>query len=481
MNSRRVAEIARWIAIFSILAGIITSYRVWIRVNPTTVALTLVLYILVLAAQLGLRHAVAVSLVATGCYNFYFLPPLGTFAISDPENWLALFAFLATGVIGSRLAEEARNEAQEARVRQRELEVLFVLSRELLQTENVAVLVNALPELINRSSHADSVVLYLLDGDRLYQSGVHLISGIEIPHYRQLALTFSAPEAGAKEEIFIPLRAGVRPRGLLSLRGVQLSTESFQAIGGLVSIALDRAQALEDVAKSEATKESERLRTLILDSITHELRTPLTSIKGAASTLLAVESMQEEDRRELLTIVDEEADRLNRLVSQAVEMAQIEAQEIHMKFAPTSINTIVEDAQAKCGTVASTHELVIQLPSLPMVVADAEMIGKVLCNLLENAAKYSRPKSKIVVTAEEQDDYVLTSVADHGIGIDAAEQGLIFDRLYRSRTQNTATSGTGMGLAISRAIVDSHQGSLVVTSQVAHGSVFTFSLPKVQH
>lgn len=477
MNSRRVVTATRWIVAFGALAGIVTVYRAWIHVNPTTVALTLLLYILLLAARWSLRYAVAVSLVATACYNFYFLPPVGTFVIADPQNWLALFAFVATSVIGSRLSKQARDEAEQARRRQREVELLFTLSRELLQTENVADLVNAVPEMIYRVSRATSVVLYLLDGDRVYEAGVSRISGIELPHFRQLALGLAGTETTTDGEVRIPLRAGVRPRGLLMLTELRLSTETFEAVGGLVSIALDRAQALEDVARGEATKESERLRTLILDSITHELRTPLTSIKGAASTLLYTEDVSAEDRRELLTIVDEEADRLNRLVSQAVEMAQLEAQEIHMNFVPASLPELVEQARESCATVTSTHPVTLNLPELPKVSADPEMVGKVLCNLLENAAKYSKPESPIFISAEQRDGQVLTSVADRGIGIDPAEQSLIFDRLYRSRSQSGTTPGTGMGLAISRAIIESHQGTLTVTSQPEHGSVFTFSLP----
>lgn len=477
MNSQRFVAITRWVVAFGSLAGIVLVYRRWLHVNPTTVAVSLLLFILLLAAKSGLRHAVAISIVATACYNFYFLPPIGTFTISDPQNWLALFAFLATAVTGSRLAQRAREEAEEARTRQREVEVLFTLSRELLQTDNVAALVNALPRFIKNTSQAESVVLYLLDGDRLYQAGSELVSHVELPHLRQLSLSLPGPQAGPGDETRIPLRAGVRPRGLLLLRRVKLSSESFQAIGGLVSIALDRAQALEDVARGEANKESERLRTLILDSITHELRTPLTSIKGAASTLLSIHPLSDEDRLELLTIVDEESDRLNRLVGQAVEMAQIEAQEVHMDLAPVAIEELLQQARESCASIAATHPVTVNLPTLPKVSADAGMIGKVLCNLLENAAKYSTADSPIFLSAEQKDEYVLTSVADRGIGIDPGEQGLIFDRLYRSRSQSGTTQGTGMGLAISRAIVESHHGSLTVTSQPGHGSVFTFSLP----
>jgi two-component system, OmpR family, sensor histidine kinase KdpD len=476
MNARRYVAVTRWILAFGALAGIVLFYRTWLHVNPTTVALTLLLYILLLAARWRLQHAVIVSLVATACYNYYFLPPIGTFTIADPQNWLALFAFLSTSVIGSHLSQKARDEAEQARTRQREVEVLFSLSRELLQTDNVAELVNTLPKTIHYVSRADSVILYLLDGDRLYRAGTQYMSGVEVPHFRQLALSLPGPETMPDGEVHIPLKAGVRPRGLLVLTALLLSSETLQAIGGLVSIALDRAQALEDVARSEANKESERLRTLILDSITHELRTPLTSIKGAASALLSTEQMSTEDRRELLTIVDEEADRLNHLVGQAVEMAQIEAHEVHMNFAPIEVADLVERAQESCPWVSSTHPVTVQLPALPKVAADPEMVVKVLCNLLENAAKYSRPQSPIFISAEQKDGFVLTSVADRGIGIDPAEQGLIFDRLYRSRTQSS-TPGTGMGLAISRAIIESHHGNLTVTSQPERGSVFTFSLP----
>ena len=477
MNSRRFLAATKWLLAFSALAAIVVAYHVWLRVNPTTVALTLLLYILLLAARWSLRYAVVVSLVATACYNFYFLPPVGTFAIADPQNWLALFAFLATSVIGSRLAKQARDEAEQARRRQREVELLFQLSRELLQTENVAELVHTVPEMIHRVSRAQSVVLYLVAGNHLYQAGVHTRSRIELPHLRQLALGLPETETTRDGETRIPLHAGVRPRGMLVLTGLHLSTETFQAIGGLVSIALDRAQALEDVAVGEANKESERLRTLILDSITHELRTPLTSIKGAASTLLCTEDVSMEDRRELLTIIDEEADRLNHLVGQAVEMAQLEAQEIHMNFVPTAVPDLVQSAQESCATIAGTHPITIHLPELPKVSADPEMVGKVLCNLLENAAKYSKPTSPIFISAEQKDGEVLTSVADRGIGIDPSEQSLIFDRLYRSRAQSGSVAGTGMGLAISRAIIESHHGTLTVTSQPDHGSVFTFSLP----
>ncbi len=474
MHSRRVVTITRWTLAFGALAGIVLVYRLWLHVNSTTVALTLLLLILVIAAEWGLRYAVVISVAATTCYNFFFLPPVGTFTISDPQNWLALFAFLATSIIASRLSQRARNQARHARARQRELEVLFRLSRELLQSESVAVLLSSAPSGVASVTGARFALLYLLEGDRLFQAGRDGVSEIELPHLRQLATTLSTTKAEG-EEMQIPLRTGVRPKGLLLLRGVVLSIETAEAIGGLVSISIDRAQALESVARGEAAKESERLRTLMIDSVTHELRTPLTSIKGAATTLLTGD-VNVTDSRELLTIIDEEADRLNRLVSEAVEMAQLDAQQVQMHFGPVDVLALVQEARASCAITEERHTVSVHVAGDLTVLGDAAFLEKVLCNLLENAAKYSANETPITIGAERRRDRVAISVADRGLGIDPAEQTLIFERFYRARSDND-TAGTGMGLAISRSIIEAHSGQLSVTSQLGRGSVFTFELP----
>ena len=478
MNSRRYITVFRWLASFAALAGIVLVYSRWLHVNQTTVALTLLLLILSLAAVFSLRYALAVSLAATLAYNYYFLPPIGTVAIADAQNWLALFAFLATAVTGSRLSQRARDEAEQAKARQKEVELSFQLGRELLQMDNVSNLISSLPMLIRRVTGANSVALYLLENDRLFQSGLPSGSGLEFSQLRQIALSIRELDLSGNNEVRIPLRAGVRPRGLLDIRGVSLSRESFETISGLVSIALDRAQALEDLARGEANKESERLRTLIIDSITHELRTPLTSIKGAATALLANERIDGDARRDLLEVIDEESDRLNLLVSRATEMAQLDSQQIHMTFQPVAVSALLQDAAETCGAILAHHPLTISpTEGMPQVFADPEFVRKVLCNLLENAGKYSADNSPIFLSAERQDDFVAFSVADRGYGIDSSEQVLIFDRFYRARTQAGQVNGTGMGLAISKAIVEAHGGTIHVTSQLDQGSVFTFTLP----
>ena len=278
--------------------------------------------------------------------------------------------------------------------------------------------------------------------------------------------------------VAVPLRSGVRPRGVLFLGPTFLSDETLEAAGGLVSIAIDRAQALERAARSEAAKEGERMRSMMLDSITHELRTPLTSIKASATTLLSADSINAEDQRELLTVIDEEADRLNRLVAQAVEMAQLDTHEVHMKLQPASIDEVLDLGMQGCATQLAERPVTVSIEKdLPRVLADKVWLQKAVANLLENAAKYSPAGSPIVVRAAADGDGVAINVTDRGSGIEPTEQALIFEKFYRGRADAQRKPGTGMGLAICRAIVDAHGGTVRVASAPGEGSTFTFVLP----
>jgi two-component system sensor histidine kinase KdpD len=278
--------------------------------------------------------------------------------------------------------------------------------------------------------------------------------------------------------VAIPLRAGVRPRGALLLASTILSDETLQALGGLVSISIDRAQALEDAARSEAAKESERLRGLMLDSLTHELRTPLTAIKASATTMLSSAEVSLDDRRELLTVIDEETDRLNHLIAQAVEMAQLDTREVHMNLQPIRMEDILQRGMLASAIQLQERPVEITFePHLPRVLADATWLPKVISNLVENAAKYSPPASPIIVKALADGDKVTVTITDYGVGIPASEQILIFEKFYRGPAQAHRKPGTGMGLAISRAIIEAHQGTIGVSSAPGEGSTFTVGIP----
>ena len=220
------------------------------------------------------------------------------------------------------------------------------------------------------------------------------------------------------------------------------------------------------------------MRAALLDSVTHELRRPLAAI-STSITSLRLGTIQDSDvKEEILAVIEEETARVNRLIGQAVEMAQLDAQHIQLQLEPAQMKDVVQEAIAECQALLEKHPIDVRLPStLPAVRMDVKLIQKVFHNLLENAAKYSDDKQPIFISAEVKGSLLVTSVADRGHGIDDFDKSLIFDKFYRGQGQRYRVQGTGMGLAIVKAIVEAHGGKVEVTSQLGLGSVFSFSLP----
>jgi len=219
------------------------------------------------------------------------------------------------------------------------------------------------------------------------------------------------------------------------------------------------------------------LRSAILDSVTHEFRTPLTAIKASITSLMSKIDLSDDDRKELMNIINEESDRLNRLVGEAAEVAQLESHEFQLDLQASRVIEVVQAAVGDMKQVLGRHRVETSVPEDIVVRLDADRIKEVLIQLLENAAKYSAPESPIRITAEVKGGNLEISVADQGSGIDDMEQSLIFDKFYRGKNQRYRVQGTGMGLAIVKAIIEAHGGKIGVTSQVGCGSVFHFLVP----
>ncbi len=461
---------------FGTLAVITLAYS-RLPVNPTTVALTFLLVVLGVASRWGLTVATITAVVATLLFNYYFLPPVHTFTVADPQNWIALLAFLASAILASRLAEKARREALNATRRRKEVERLYSLSQQLLTTENVLDLQNSIPGFICEAFNATSAAIYLSKRNEVYRSGADHPE-LNEEQLKAVSVRGELITDDAQELSFVPLRIGVRPIGSLGVEGTALSRATLEAAGSLIAISIERAGAVETLTRAEAAREGEKLRSALLDSVTHEFRTPLTSIKASVTTLLSSDGLDDAGRKDLLSVIDEETDRLNRLVGEAAEMARLDAQQVELHRAPHSVSEIVDAAVNKVRPALGNHPLEFAIPAaLPPVQADAERIAEVLAHLLENAAKYSAPGTTITVSAAAKDGRVEMSVADRGPGIDDFEQSLIFEKFYRGHDQRYRVQGTGMGLAIAKAIVEAHGGTIGVTSQVGSGSVFHFTLP----
>ncbi len=454
--------------------AVITAVDFRLRVNPTTVALMFLVAVLLASAYWGLRYALALALGATAVFNFFFLPPIGTFTIADPQNWIALFAFLVTALVASNLSERARREAEQSKQRRREVERLYGLSQRLLASENVLELLNALPLYVQETFSARSAAVMAADHPTVYRSSPDAV--VEENALRSTLLRGEPITQGSVA--YVPLRLGVRTVGALGVAGLELSRETLDAMGSLAGLAIERARALEALAKNQALQENERLRSALLDSVTHEFRTPLTSIKASVTTLLSSAALDAKARKELLTVIDEETDRLNRLVGEAAEMGQLDAGMFKLDLQPHSILEAIKPALEEANASLENHPVeVVAPPTLPMVRMDVSRIREVLTHLLDNAGKYSDPGLPIKLICEVKGDKLVTSVADRGPGIDSFEQSLIFEKFYRGQHQRYTAPGTGMGLAIAKVIVEAHGGTLGVVSQLGSGSVFSFSLP----
>jgi two-component system sensor histidine kinase KdpD len=460
-----------------LLAGITYFYRVILPANQTTVALTFLLAILAVSAVWGMAVSLFMSVTAVLLFNYSFLPPIGTFTVADPQNWIALFAFLFTSIVGSQLSAKIRKEADASNSRRRELERLYSFSQKLLAEGNVIQLMNAVPDYIVECFEAGAAELFLPQKDKYYRSGY----GAAQIDEEQLKSAFLRDEVMIENQqalYFLPVRMGVKPIASLGISGAKFSRQTLDAIGSLVAIAIERARAVEQLGESEAERQGERLKSALLDSIAHDFRTPLTAIKAAATDLLATPDTDPKQTHELLTIINEECDRLNHLVQEASEMAKLEAGEFELKFEAVSIQEIIDRALQQSKKPLSERNVEVRVtPGLPLVRADVNRAQEILIQLIDNANLYSSKEQPITITAELNGDSVTTSVADRGPGIDPFEQSLIFDKFYRGRDHRYLVRGTGMGLPIAKALVEAHHGTISVTSQLGHGSVFSFTLP----
>jgi two-component system, OmpR family, sensor histidine kinase KdpD len=464
----------------SLAAGLVVLlFRTVLPVNQTTVALTFLVLVMLTASRWHLAYAVYLSVLCTLLYNFYFLPPIGRLTIADPQNWVALAAFLCSSVLVSHLSARERRHAETSESRLREVELLYEFSQQMLLQEDLHGLARATPSVAAAVFGFRAVALYVRDDEAGYYSdpGNELLSAVD------LKLSAGQAEAGVtlRDGVrIVPLSLGMRSLGALALTDSEYSAQIYEAIGGLVAIALERAAAVERSSRLEAWRQGERLRSALLDSVTHDLRTPLTAIRAAATTLSSQPDLAEPERAELVTVVDEESARLDRLIGQAVEMAQLDAAAVQVNPQPEDVRTVIENTVEQMRPQLRDRLVVMQIAEgLPRIPMDRSLVHRVLRHILENAARYSPVGAPITISVARDEHRLLVTVADTGPGIDPGDQPFVFDKFFRGKKQKTQSGGTGMGLAIAKAIVEAHGGGIQLASRAGEGTRFTFWLPLV--
>ena len=476
------------------VAGLSLLFRQWTPFsNPATAAFAFLIVVLLVAATARLRVAVVTSIVATLSFNFFFLPPLGSFTIADPRNWIALAAFLAVSLVATNLSAVARDRTAQAELRRDELGRLFALSRDILLITESRDANPSLAGFIARRFELDYVAVCLPSGSEwvTFEAG-----SLEVTLDRsELSSAYArvrerngleagtgadggqrVVKVGAQLVRLLPLRLGTRPIGLLAAAGRPIESGTFDALAGLAAIAIERAQFLEERRLAELSRQSEELKSALLASLGHDLRTPLTAIRVAAGNLQA-SWPNEQERREQSDLIVVEVDRLTHLFENILEMARIDTGAVTPDTRWVAPTEIVEAARSRVEPSLRGHAVHLSVDPEGLVRLDPRLTAAALSHLLENSAAYSPAGTPIHVTASVSDQGLTITVRDHGSGIRPSDLPHVFERFFRGADAKKGRSGTGMGLAIARGLLAVERGQITAENCADGGASFTILVP----
>jgi two-component system sensor histidine kinase KdpD len=437
----------------------------------------------------------AASVAASLCYNFFFLPPVYTFTITDPTNIAAFFFFMLIALLVSNVAARVRSQADTAIGRVRTTESLYAFSRKLAGTATLDDVLWATAYQIALMLKVRVVLLLPEDGvltvkagyppedqlDKADLAAANWAWGNDRPAGRG-----SDTLPGAKR-LFLPMRTGRGAIGVIGIdddrTGPLLTPDQRRLLDALVdqgALAIERVLLVEDMDQVKRTVESDRLRGALLTSISHDLKTPLASVLGAASTMRDLgSSLTDAQKTDLLATVIDESERLNRFIANLLDMTKLESGAIVPNTAPHDVSEIVGSALRRAGKILVHHKVSLELAAdLPMLELDAVLFEQVLFNLLDNAAKYAPADTTISIRGARDRDSISLQIMDEGNGIPPAELESVFDKFYRAQKGDHVRPGTGLGLAISRGFVEAMHGTISAANRVDRsGAVLTIRLP----
>jgi two-component system sensor histidine kinase KdpD len=462
-----------------------------------SISLVFLMAVLASAIVWGLWPSLLAGLLSVLAYNFFFIPPLYTFTIADPENVLSLFFFALVAVVVSNLTAASRSQVISARARAKTTAELYAFSRKVAG-------IGALDDLLWATAYQISsmlklhTVLLLPDkegGSLTIASGYppeDVLDSGDMAAARWCRDHNHAAGRGADtlpggKWLFLPLRTGSGPIGVIGIDrdepGPLLTPDERRLLDALIdqaAVAIERVSLARGLAETRVLAETERLRAALLTSISHDLRTPLASIIGTVSSLRSyADKYEPPERDELLATLQDEAERLNRFVGNLLDMTRLESGAIELKLDLADIAEIVGAALQRAGNVLAHHRIEVEIAAdLPMLRLDAILFEQVLFNLLDNAAKYAPAGSRIDIRARCDGDVVALEVADEGPGIPPGDLERIFDKFYRVQAQDRRRAGTGLGLAICRGFIEAQGGHIEARNRRDRsGAVLTVRIP----
>jgi two-component system sensor histidine kinase KdpD len=504
--ARYGASIAGVAAVTWLIGLVLPHYHI------ANISMIYLLAVLALAVYAGSGPAIVASLLSFLAFDWFFVPPVGHFTVSDPDQWLALFLFLVVAAITGQLAAGLRRRAEEARRHARETSTLYELSMAILGDARQEHVVQVIAERMLATLGLRNVSVLFLDsagalnltaeaGEPLHAAeraerdlDAHWAIDAGVPTRRSVFMgrgTVTRPMAGesAPDELllgaYLPISLGEHVLGAVAAYfGPQSNTlddEARRLLGAFVAqtaLAVGRSRLAEEEEKARAAAESERFKSIFLASVSHDLRTPLTAIKAAAEGLREdAESRGDTAHGDLSRSIDQEADRLNRLVGNLLEISRIEAGSLPLRREPEDLSEIVGAAVQHLTHHLADRTLLVDIPeSLPLVSLDAVQMDRVLTNLLENAAKFSPPGTAIRLAAGLEENGVLLRIHNEGRSLTEAERRQVFGKFFRLESERGNPHSTGLGLAICKGIMEAHGGAIWAEPD-STGVTFALSLP----
>jgi two-component system sensor histidine kinase KdpD len=459
----------------AIAVALITLTAFKLHLNLTTAALLHLIVVVLIARRSGFWPASGISLIAVISQLYFLIPPVLTFSVSDPQNWIALAAFEYCALTVSSLSGQATRQTQAALRSREETEGLYQISRLVLLMDRAQEPGFQLTELIKRVFVCENAGLFDADSTRFSVAGQ---AGPDLEKRTKDAYIANRDRYDVGDRTwFCVLRMGVRPVGALALRGGWIGEPVARALASLVAVALERFRSLEKENRAEAARSSEQLRTAVLDALAHDVKTPLTAIRAASSGLLEVGALPPA-QNELITLIDNQAQRLDEITTRLLGMARLDEKEVHLKRRMLRLDLLVRNTVA--GLEGRAHRHAIRTSGLAdniVVSGDEELLQMGLAQLIDNAIKYSAPDSEISIRVERSGADIVLSVNNRGAAIPPSDLERIFERFYRAPGTSHRVPGTGLGLSITRKIAAAHSGRVWATSSAESGTTFFLVLP----
>jgi two-component system sensor histidine kinase KdpD len=480
-------------ALLLVLAASLISYLIIPYISPTNLIVIFLLAVVIAAVYLGRGPAILTSVLGVVVFDFFFVPPYLTLAVSDTEYILTFVGLLSVGLVISQLMATVREQAESAQHRELQTMALYELSRDLTNTNGLENVAQTVISQIGKTFDRSAVIFLPIGGslkDYAASPGMLIsedelgVAGWVFKHGEVAGRgTDTLPEAPMR---LIPLKTR---QGVIGVLGIQSNqpdntlnrdqVRTLDAFANQIAMAIERARLDEQARQSELLEITDKLQTALLNSISHDLRTPLASITGALSSLVEDDvTLNETARRSLIETASEEADRLNRLVGNLLDMTRLEAGALHIKKEECDIQDVVGVTLDGLNSHLEGRSIIINIPNdLPLISLDFILIERVMANVIDNAIKYSLPQTPIEITAYMEDGILNVKVIDQDLGIPKGDLERVFDKFYRVQRPDNV-SGTGLGLAICKGIIEAHNGAISAQNRPGGGTIITISLPQ---